>query len=200
MILPPSEALSILEQYTYFLIFPIAVIEGPIIIIISGFLVYLGVLNVYVALLVLVIADMIGDSLYYLIGKYWRQSAWIKKIGSFLGYSEKSEQNLEKHFENHTGKTLLLAKVSHGIGGAVQVAAGIARVPYPEFLWFSFIGTVPKTIALLLVGFYAGSSYEKMDGYLNTIALFVLGAVVLTIVYMIVTRLVTHSIIKEDIG
>src|SRR6185295_20205952 len=81
MFISPSDVLGILEHYKYLVIFPIAVIEGPIIIVISGFLVYMGFLNVYVAYVVLVVADTIGDSLYYLVGKYWGRSAWIMKIG-----------------------------------------------------------------------------------------------------------------------
>lgn len=167
MVFSATTVLSILEHYKYFVIFPITIVEGPIIIIISGFLVYLGYLNAIVAFFMLSIADMIGDSLYYLIGKYWRKSAWIKKYAGFLGYDEKSEKFLEAHFKKHKGKTFLLAKISHGLGGSVQVAAGIAGVDYLQFLAYSVLGTLPKVLVLMIVGYYAGSSYVRIDKYLN---------------------------------
>ena len=94
MFISPPEILSLLEHYKYLVIFPIAIFEGPIIIIITGFLVYLGVLNVFIAYAMLVIADSLGDSLYYCIGKYWGKSRFIRKVGRYIGYDEKSEEYL----------------------------------------------------------------------------------------------------------
>ncbi len=188
MFLSPDHILSILEHYHYWLIFPIAIFEGPIIIIISGFLVYLGVLKAFIVWAVLVVADTIGDSLYYLLGRYWRKSLWIKKVVGFLGYDEKSEQLLENHFQKHKVKTFLLAKFSHGIGSSVQIASGIARVRYFEFLPLNLIGTIPKTFVLLLVGYYFGQSYVKIDGYLNNIALVVFGLFVFLLLYLIFNK------------
>jgi membrane protein DedA with SNARE-associated domain len=173
-------------------------VEGPIIIIITGFLVFLGFLNVYVAYFVLVLADIIGDSLYYSIGKYGAQVAWIKKLGSFIGYGEKSEKYIEDHFIKHKGKTLLLSKISHGIGGTVQVAAGVAKVPYLEFLLYSFLGTAPKVLILFLIGYYAGSSYEKIDKYFDTFAIFILGIVILFLAsYLIFSKYAKRYLTKE---
>ncbi len=53
-----SDVLYILENYKYIIVFPLTVLEGPIISVISGFLVYLGVMNFWGALLVLVVADV----------------------------------------------------------------------------------------------------------------------------------------------
>lgn len=198
MFLSPSQVMVLLEHYKYLLIFPIAVIEGPIIIIISGFLVYLRHLNFFIAYPVLVMADMIGDSMYYSIGKYWARSIFIRKLGLFLGYDEKSETFLENHFKKHKGKTFLIAKVSHGVGGAVQVAGGVAKVPFTEFIWYSFLGTTPKVLILLLIGYYIGSSYEKIDHYFDSFALITLSVVILVIFsYIIFSKYAKHFLYKE---
>lgn len=183
MFISPSEALSLLEQYKYFIIFPVAVIEGPIIIIISGFLIYLKILNLYAAFFVLSVADIIGDSMYYLIGRYWRGSERARKFAKYFGYSEKNEELLEKHFEVHKGKTFLFAKISHGLGSSIQIASGIAKVSYKEFLFYSILGTIPKTVLLLMVGFYLGNYYEKIDGYISMLAYFTVGILVFFILY-----------------
>lgn len=188
MLISPTEVLSILEHYKYFLIFPIAVLEGPIIIIITGFLVFLGYLNGIVAYCVIVVADMVGDSMYYGIGRLWKKSPFIKKCAKFLGYDESSEAFLEDHFKKHKGKTFLLAKVSHGVGGAVQVSSGIAGVSYKDFIWYSFLGTVPKALILFLVGYYMGSSYLKIDNYFNFIAKITLTLAAVLILYFILSK------------
>lgn len=192
MFISATDVLTILEHYKYFLIFPIAIIEGPIIIIITGFLVFLGYLNAYVALAVLVIADVIGDSMYYTMGRYWKKTPWVRKWAKFLGYDDRSEIFLEAHFKKHKGKTFLLAKISHGIGGVVQISSGIAGVKYSDFLKYSILGTIPKAIILFFVGFYAGNYYLKIDNVLDYIAKITLSLAFLVFMYILLGKYANH--------
>ncbi|MEQ1561439.1 MAG: VTT domain-containing protein [Nitrospira sp.] len=199
MVISPQEALSVLEHYRYWIIFPIAVFEGPIIIIISGFLVSLGILNGFIAYAILLVADMIGDSMYYCIGRYGSKTKWFKKLGKFVGYNENGEKYLENHFRTHKVKTFLIAKISHGLGGSVQVASGIAGVSYKEFFWLSLLGTAPKTLFLLFVGIYMGSYYERIDGYLHYIAVFVISIVVVIALAVISKKIAKKALAKDDV-
>lgn len=183
MLFSPSEALAFLEYYKYWIVFPIAIFEGPIIIIISGFLVYLGVLKLYIVYPLLVLADTIGDSALHFIGKYWRRSPRIKRFANFFGYTDSSEEFLVRHFEKHKAKTFLLGKFSHGLGSSVIIAGGIAGVRYTEFLFYSIVGTSIKTVLLMILGYYVGNSYQKIDGYLQVISFSVIGLAVLFILY-----------------
>jgi membrane protein DedA with SNARE-associated domain len=196
MLISPEELLVILEQYRYWIIFPIAIFEGPIIIVISGFLVSLGYLNGIVVYCVVLVADIIGDSIYYSIGKYWGKSTWIKKVGKFVGYNEESEKFLEEHFKKHKVKTFLIGKVTHGLGGSIQIASGIAKVRYLEFFWLSILGTAPKALALLLLGFFVGSYYETINNYLQNIALFTISSV-LIILFFIFSKKIKKGLLKK---
>ena len=197
MSLAPTDILILLEHYKYLVIFPVAVFEGPIIIIISGFLVYLGFLNPYVAYFILVVADVVGDYLHYALGKYGKNLSWFKRVARLFGYDENKSRFLENHFEKHNGKTLLIAKISHGVGGAIQIASGIANVDIFEFLRFSIIGTSIKTLTLLLIGYYVGGSYIKIDSYLDKVALVTISMVIFIILYLVARRLVRGFIDKK---
>lgn len=157
------ETLLILKTYKYLLIFPVAVVEGPVTIILCGFLVSLGYLNGPLVFIILVVAEIIGDSLYYSMGK--KGGSRIKKYIAKLGYGENEEKFLANYFEKHKGKTFLFAKMAHGIGGAVQVTSGMAKVNYFAFLWYSFVGTLIKTTLLIYIGYYAGNSLFKYGEY-----------------------------------
>lgn len=196
MLISPPELLAILEQYRYWIIFPIAIIEGPIIIIISGFLVSLGYLNGSITYFVVLVADIIGDSMYYSLGRFWGKSKWIKKIGKYIGYDENSEKYIEEHFKKHKLKTFLIAKISHGLGGTIQVAGGIAKVPYTEFLGYSLLGTAPKALGLLVLGYYLGSYYERINSYLHNVALITF-SVFLIVVFYIVSNKVKENFLKR---
>ncbi len=198
MFASPAELLSILEHYKYWIIFPIAVFEGPIIIIISGFLVSLGYLNGWIAYLVVIIADMIGDSLYYSIGRFWGKSKFIKRIGKYIGYDEESEKYIEDHFRRHKIKTFMIGKVTHGLGGTIQIASGIAKVTYAEFFWLSLIGTAPKALGLLILGYYLGSYYENINNYLQNIALISVSIFALVLLWVISNKLKNNFLKKKD--
>ncbi len=168
-----SDYLSFLEHYKYFLIFPVVVLEGPIITVIGGFLVYLGKLDGPLTFLLLVIGDLLGDVLHYVLGRVWKNAKWFKKVAGFFGYNDAKEKTIENHFEKHAGKTIMGAKLSHGIGGFVQIVAGIAKVPFWKFFNYSLIMTIPKSLGLFFLGYYLGSSYLRIDDYMDYIAYFV---------------------------
>jgi membrane-associated protein len=198
MHLPLSDVVFFIEQYKYLLIIPIVIIEGPIITIICGFFIYLGKLNPYVVYVLLVSGDLAGDLLHYVIGKYWRNSSVVEKYGHFLGYNEQSEKFLENHFEKHKIKTIILAKFSYGIGTFLQIIAGIARVDFNQFFWISLYGTVAKTLILLFVGYYVGSSYVKINDYLNTTAFVLISVLIVVVSYIISNKLVKKYYIKNE--
>jgi membrane protein DedA with SNARE-associated domain len=198
MFFSPSELLSLLGQYKYWVIFPIAVVEGPIIMIISGFLVNLGVLNAFIAYSVLVVADVLGDTVYYFIGRYWRKTFWVKKLMSFFGYDETTELYLEEHFRKHKFRTFLIGKFTHGIGGMIEIASGIAGMRFWEYLFISFVTTMPKALVLVSIGYYAGIYYEKINGYFQNFAFITIGAVLIFVFFTVSKKLKADLLSKRQ--
>jgi len=185
-----------LVQYKYWLIFPAAIIEGPIIMIITGFLASLGVVNFIFAFVVVTIGDFIGDSVYYLIGKYGKET-FIRKYGKYIGITLEREVRIENYFAQHANQTLLIGKFAHGIGSLVLVAAGLASVSYKKLLAFNGPTTAIKSLLLLLLGFYFGQIYLRLNAFLNYISLF-LFAVFIFLYVVILRRKVMHDMVGED--
>ena len=119
---------NLLPHYGYLLLFPIAVIEGPIITIIAAFLASQGYLNIAVVYLVVVVADLVGDLLYYLIGRLGKQPM-IKWWEKRLGLTQARLNRLKEHYISHGGRTLLIGKLTHSVGFIVLIAAGAAEMP-----------------------------------------------------------------------
>jgi len=184
-----QQIILLLTAYKYLFLFPIAVIEGPIITVIAGFLSSLGILNIFIAYAIVVAGDIVGDSMHYAFGYYGGQG-FVKRWGRFLGITSERVEQLEKHFEKHAGKTLIIGKLSQVVGAVVLVAAGIARVPFRKFIWYNFIATLPKSLILLLIGYYSGESYVKISSYLDYTAIgTVVAAVIFIVIYFMMRRL-----------
>jgi membrane protein DedA with SNARE-associated domain len=139
-----QQIIFLLTTHKYLFLFPV-VVEGPIITVIVGFLSSLGLLNIFIAYAVVVVVDIVGDTIYYELGYYGIQRS-VNRWGRFLGITLEHVERLEKHFEKHSGKTLIIGKLSHGVGAVVLVAAGIARVPFRKFIWYNFIRSLPKSL------------------------------------------------------
>ncbi len=183
-----------LVTYRYWLLFPIVVAEGPIVTVVAGFLVFLGQMNFWIVYGLVLLGDLTGDTLYYGLGRGGK--AAIRRWGKFVGLSEKLVEKLERHFHKHAGKTLLLGKLAHGFGGPVLVAAGLARMPYTEFLFYNLVATAPKSFALLLVGYYSGGAFVQMNHYLTLFGAVFLGiGLAIPMTYLIIPK-VSQGVVR----
>jgi len=140
-------------QYKYQAIFPIAVAEGPIITIVSGFLVSRGHLDLWPALMIVFFADIISDSVFYFIGKGGR---YMIKYLKFLHISEERIRRIENQFAYAPWKTMMLAKVSYGLGAVFMIASGASQMSFKDFLKYILGLNFVRSSILLAIGYYFG--------------------------------------------
>jgi membrane protein DedA with SNARE-associated domain len=160
---------SLLGHYGYIVLFPLAVIEGPIVTIIAGALVSLGFMAFLPAYIVIILGDTVGDALHYAIGRYGGLPL-VRKWGRFLGVQTAHLDSLEASFKKHEVKSYLLGKLAHGVGGAVLVVAGLVRASFVRFLGWNVLGTAIKSFALLLLGYYFAHALSRLGSALDLIA------------------------------
>lgn len=161
--------IQLITHYRYVVLFPIVLIEGPIISIVSGFLVSLHQLGLVATYMVLVCGDVLGDVLYFLAGRSGRLR--------FLPHRAKNNSRLKKlesHFKENAGRTLLVAKFTYFFGAVTIIAAALAKTPFKKFLLYCIIGTVIKTALLMLIGYYFGSAYIKIAHYLGDVSVLII--------------------------
>jgi len=140
-------------QYKYAAIFPIAVVEGPIITIISGFLVSRHILSFLPAFLVVFFGDAISDTVFYIIGRNGRNL--IHKL-KFLRISDERLAKMEAQYEKSPWKTMIVAKVSYGLGTVFMLASGVSRMPIKRFFQSAFVLNAARSLILLSIGYYFG--------------------------------------------
>jgi membrane protein DedA with SNARE-associated domain len=140
-------------KYKYQAIFPVAVLEGPIISIISGFLISRGDLKLFPALLVVFFGDVVSDSVFHFIGKGGR---YMINYLKFSRISEDQLQRIENQFARAPWKTMILAKVSYGLGTVFMIATGAVRMPSQKFLEYILSLNFIRSAILIAIGFYFG--------------------------------------------
>lgn len=188
MVLSLSAAYLFLVKYRYLLLFPITVIEGPIISVIAGFLAAQKLINPFLAYLIIVCGDIAGDIFYYYIGKWGASGFWGKWL-RFAGFNREKISKLEDHFVLHSGKTIFLSKISHGIGTIFLMAAGAGKMPLGKFILYNIYGTVPKSLILILIGYFFGQAYVRINAYFDYVAAGTfLVALILLIGYLLIAK------------
>lgn len=191
-----STSLALLHwllAYKYLILFPAAVVEGPMVTILAGLLASMGRIDFLAAYGIVVAGDLVGDSFHYWLGRSGRTHL-LERWGRSVGVTPERVASLERHFGSHSGKTLVAGKLSHGVGSVVLVAAGASRMPFGRYLWFNLVATLPKSLALLLLGYYFGRAYDRLAHYLDGAAVVTAAlAVLLALAYIVAHRNAAHS-------
>jgi membrane protein DedA with SNARE-associated domain len=161
-----QQIFEFLSQYGYWVILPLMVIEGPIATIVAAILASLGAFNIWVVLLLSILGDVIGDIAFYTAGYLWGMT-FVKKIGKYLGITEKTVLKMEKYFNNHGGKTIFAVKSTTGLCWATFIAAGIVKMNFYKFLRFSILGGVIWSGFLVTMGYFYGYMWREISRYIE---------------------------------
>lgn len=160
------------------LILPLAVVEGPVVSVVAGLLAARGDLDWFWGLAMLYSGDLIGDAMYYAIGR----------LGSLplarLGVSRRFSPALHERLRGNTAKMLVIGKWTHSIGVVVLIGAGMLRVQFGKYLLVNTIATLPKSTLLFALGYFAWTWWAVIDRHLllGLMLLSLLGSVAIGLV------------------
>ena len=170
-------ALGIASSYKYLLIFLGTVVEGPIVMMASGFFMRFGVFSIVPLYIALMAGDLVADMFWYYIGSRFA-GPFVLRFGKFFSLTPEMVEKLKKLIRKHDTAMLLGSKLTAGLGLALAmvIAAGASHVPFKKYMMLNAIGEFVVTGMLLAVGFYFGELYTYIDDSFK--ALFVFGAVV----------------------
>ncbi|MGH7141014.1 MAG: DedA family protein [Minisyncoccia bacterium] len=161
-----AQILAIIKTYGYLCVLLISIPEGPIVGVLGGFLAEFGDLNIYLLFLALLLGDIVGDTLYYVLGKWSRSSTTARRIIAFLGVTNEHVTRLEKLFAAHDRTILLIGKL-HPLGSLTLMAAGLVEMPFLRFIAYNILGTIPKVVFFEVIGYYFGYGYNSINSYLG---------------------------------
>jgi len=147
--------LALLKAHPYLWLFPLAVAEGPLVAMVAGAMVSLGLVSWPLAYPLVVAADLLGDTAFYLLGRFGHRPRVRRALGR-LGVKRSSLDGLEALFRKRGARVLVGGKLTHFAGAPVLAAAGLARVSYGRFLLWNLVATVPKSATLMAAGYLFG--------------------------------------------
>ena len=173
----------LLTQYGYLILMPLAVAEGPMVTIIAGLFVTLGIFNPVIVYIIVVAGDAIGDSFLYGLGR-WGGEVFFARWAPRLGVTPRKMEQVKRYFDVHGKKTIALSKVLHGVGITGLIAAGSLKVPYQKFIAISSLVSLVQVAVFLAIGILFGHAYLQIARYLNYFAAGVLITVLVVAIFL----------------
>ncbi len=172
----------LLTKYGYFILFPLAAIEGPIVSLVVGFLIYLGYLKFLPAYAILLLGDLIPDTVYYYIGRFGNKRKIMEKYGSRLNL-------VEKLWREHGRKTMFFSKLAYGLSGLFLISAGLVKMPFRKFISYAFPVTLFQYGVIMTIGYFLGHSYQLAERYIQYAYIIVAVVFIIFIIsYILITK------------
>lgn len=121
----------------------------------AGSLAAVGQLNLPLAMAVMFVAAVAGDTVNYQLGHHTGRRAFKRKDSRF--FKQQHLLKAQAFYETHGGKTIILARFLPFIRTFAPFVAGISRMHYPRFLMFNVVGAFLWIVSLSLAGYWFGN-------------------------------------------
>ena len=150
-------------------------LPGDSLLFVAGALAATGALDVHGLFALLVLASFSGDNTNYWIGRYLGPRVFKRELSRLLNPAH--IKRTQRFYEKHGGKTVILARFLPVIRTFAPFVAGIGRMTYSKFLFYSFSGSV------FWIGFfiYGGYYFGNIPVVKNNLTLFILGIIVVSV-------------------
>lgn len=155
------------------------VVPAETVAVLAGVAANLGHVNLASVLVTVIVAAIVGDSVGYEVGRQLGQRllGW-HRLDSHRHRLDRAQAMLAER----GGTAVFLGRFVAFFRAVMPALAGSARMPYGTFLAYNAIGGIVWGAGVVLLGYFAGASYAKVEKTAGTgSALTVVGIVVLAL-------------------
>ena len=108
----------------------------------------------------------LGALIAYAIGWYGGRPI-IERWGRYLGITPDDLDRADDFFARHGDAAAFFGRMVPVIRSLVSFAAGVAHMRLGRFIVFTFLGSLPWTLLLVVAGMVMGSNWEEIGGILK---------------------------------
>ncbi len=150
-------------------------LPGDSLLFVAGTLAAVGAMDVHGLFALLVLAAFSGDNTNYWIGRF--AGPRVFRIERSRLFNPAHLQRTHRFYEKHGGKTVTFARFLPIIRTFAPFVAGIGRMAYPTFLFYSFSGSVFWIAFFVFGGYYFGN----IPVIRENLTLFIIGIIVVSV-------------------
>ena len=153
----------------------------------AGYLVWQGTsgLGFWQIVVVGSLGCTIGSIAAYAVGFYAGRPL-ILRYGKYILIREKHLVTAEKWFEKYGDKATFIARLLPVVRTVISLPAGIAKMNFKKFVFYSFVGSVPWTLMLAYVGYWLGPNWEDITGVFRGLDVLVIAAAAVIVLWYVI--------------
>ncbi|MBD3782064.1 MAG: DedA family protein [Micrococcales bacterium] len=151
------------------------VVPGETAAILGGVTAVLGHTSLPWVAVVVVATAIVGDSVGYEVGRLLGPRVVELRM---LRRARSRVEGAQSFLVRRGAVSVFLARWTAFLRAVVPALAGSSRLPYPTFLLWNAIGGLAWGLTCVVGGYVAGRSYQRLEQWLGTGALVVVGLVV----------------------
>jgi membrane-associated protein len=149
-------------------------------------------LNINSVVLLLFVAAVAGDSVGYATGR--KLGPHLFNRPNSLLFKKENIEKAQKFYEQHGGKTILLARFMPVVRTFVPIVAGVGKMHYKTFLTFNLVGAALWTGGVAYGGYFLGAWLTSLGIEIDTVLL----PIVALILLASVAPAAIHVVRNED--
>jgi len=190
-----SAVIQTYGTWTYLILFLIIFMEtglvvtpflpGDSLLFAAGTFAGMGALNIYVLLILLSAAAILGDTVNYWIGHYIGPRAFSGEV-RFL--KKEYLDRTHEFYERHGGKTIIIARFIPIIRTFAPFVAGIGAMSYGRFITYNVIGGVAWVTGFTLAGYFFGQVPFVQENFTYVVVAIILISVMPAVIEVIRSR------------
>jgi undecaprenyl-diphosphatase len=185
---------NLLGNWTYVIVGLLAFLEtgagvgllvpGETVMTIGGAVAGLGVINLYLLLAIAWTCAFLGDSFSFMLGRKLGRG-FVIEHGPRLGITHDRFEQVERYFEKHGGKTVLIGRFLGLVRALAPFVAGTSGMSYAAFAPYSILGAGLQVSSNVLLGYFFARSIDVAADYAGLFAV-VFGTAIAIVVTVVV--------------
>ncbi len=162
--------LNWLGVYVYFGLFFIIFAEtglaigfflpGDSLLVVAGLMAAAGKLNIWIMLVSLFVAAVLGDAVGYYSGRKIGPAVFSRPKSRF--FNPDHLKKAHRFYEKHGGKTIIIARFVPIVRTFAPIVAGAANMRYRDFIAYNVFGGFFWVFSMLLAGYFLGGVVEQI--------------------------------------
>lgn len=132
----------------------------------SGFLVHEGTFNLHLASISGAVGCAVGSVVAYYAGMYGGRP-FLDKYGRYLLIRKSDIDRADRWFETRGESTVFISRLLPVIRTFISFPAGVSRMHFWRFVFYSFVGSVPWCYFLTYVGMVLGKNWMSIRKYFH---------------------------------
>src|SRR5919112_1846748 len=186
--------LALIEHYGYLVVLFGVMLEstgvplpGETILLAAGVLDQRGHLDLGYTIAFGIAGAVVGDQIGYWVGREGGRP-FVLRWGRYLFITPERLGRAEAFFERHGGKAVFMARFFSGLRVFGALVAGTSRMRWVTFLIYNALGGAVWATAVVLVGYFVGSSLALVERWLGRATLVLAVVVTLAVVFYLAYR------------